>query len=86
MRLITQQQEQIIQLQAQVEALEAESPTEKTAPKPDIKPNTELPDDGTGAEQPAVGNDDSTNPYVSRKRKVNKPKEKTRKQRNQPRH
>lgn len=85
LRFITQQQEQIIQLQAQVEALEAEvRRLKKLPPKPDIKPNTEPPDDGTGAEQPAVENDDSTNPDTSRKRKVNKPDEKTRKQRNQP--
>ena len=77
LKFITQQQEQIIQLQGQIEALEAEvRRLKKLPPKPDIKPNTEPPDDGTGTEQPAA-EDDSPNPDTSRKRKVNKPDEKT---------
>ena len=46
LRFITQQQEQIIQLNALVEALEAEIRRLKKLPaKPDIKPNTKPPDD-----------------------------------------
>ena len=56
---ITRQQEQIIQLQGQVEALEAEiCRLKKLPPKPDIKPNTKPPGEGTGAGQPE-GNDDN---------------------------
>ena len=88
LRFITQQQEQIIQLNALVEALEAEIRRLKKLPaKPDIKPNTKPPDDDPEShddEESATENNDGGNSDASHKRKVKKPNEKTRKQRKQP--
>ena len=86
---IAQQQEQIVQLQRQVEVLEAEIRRLKKLPaKPDIKPNTaphDAADEGSeGNELPAVEDNDTTDPDTTLTRQINKPDEKTRKQRKQP--
>ena len=82
---ITQQQEQIIQLQGQVEALEAEvRRLKKLPPKPEIKPNTKPPDGDAGAEQPEIEDSVTSDPGSSKKGRVKKPNENTRKQRKQP--
>ena len=88
LRFISQQQEQIIQLKELIEALEAEIRRLKKLPaKPDIKPNTKLPDDDPGSsegEESVTENNDEGNSDSSLKRKVKKPNENTRKQRKQP--
>ncbi len=86
---IAQQQEQIVQLQRQVEVLEAEIRRLKKLPaKPDIQPNTAPHDDAAesseGNEQSAVEDNDTAEPDATLTRQVNKPDEKTRKQRKQP--
>ncbi len=91
LKFITQLQEQLIQQKELIETLEAEIRRLKNLPaKPDIKPNKK-PSDDEGSENPE-GKDlaptDSGKPDsdASQKRKFEKPNERTRKQRKQPRH
>lgn len=81
--LITQQKEKIVKFQALVETLQAEIRRLKNLPaKPDIKPNTKPKDD---EDKKDTDSDDDGNPQGSpEKRKIKKPDERTRKNRQKP--
>ena len=70
------QQEQITQLQEKVEVPEAEiRRLRQLPPKPDIKPNTRLPDDSDDSpgDPPAIDQTDEADPDGVPKHKVSKP-------------